>query len=105
MDADEAKWLSALEERGAEWVKRELQTRTGQPGDPLLDVVFTGTSPSRAFCARWCAEQEDKFGGFSPGFIFAVIVLLIVTIAGTIFSIRDLSNATQGQTGGQMQQR
>jgi hypothetical protein len=76
---DELVWRAALEKKGADWVARELGTRHGQPGDELLEVVYTGPHPTREFCQRWWADQDKTFS-MSPttiGIIASVAAILI----------------------------
>jgi hypothetical protein len=99
---DETRWRQALESRGRDWVAHELQLRTGQPNDYLWDVVFEAPHPTREFCQRWCAEQENKIMSPSPGITFAMLILIGVTIAGGIFAARDFEQAQPVRTAGDM---
>jgi hypothetical protein len=63
-----------------------------------LDVVYEEPYPTRAFCQRWCVEQEDKMGRPSPGTVVVVLILVIVMIAGVMFGSRDLGRAQHVQT-------
>jgi hypothetical protein len=79
---DEIAWRSALKTKGADWVMRELQTRHGQPGDEVLDVVYAAPHPTRDFCQRWCTEQENRGLSMSPttiGIMVAVVLVLVFT--------------------------
>jgi hypothetical protein len=86
----EAKWREGLERKGTDWVKRELQTRAGQPDDVVLDVVFEEPYPNRDYCQRWCTERDNKMGGPSIPTLVVIGLMVIVMIAGVTFSIRDL---------------
>ena len=59
LDPEDA-WRKGLETGGTHWVTAELARLPGRPGDPLFDVVFVPPHPSRAFCQRWCAEEENR---------------------------------------------
>ena len=98
---DEARWRRALESKGRDWVARELQSRAGQPYDVLLDVVYETPHPTREFCQRWCAEQENRIGGPSPGITVVMLILAFLTVAGGIFAARDFERA-QVQTTSSM---
>ncbi|HEY7578470.1 MAG TPA: hypothetical protein VH855_12815 [Acetobacteraceae bacterium] len=74
----EAVWRAALQARGREWVAAELKRLPGQPRDPLLDVVFEEPYPSREFCHRWCAEEENRFHPFSWSTVAAGVLLVLV---------------------------
>jgi hypothetical protein len=95
---DEAAWRRALERKGRDWVTHELQYRVGQPHDDLLDVVYEAPHPTRAFCQRWCAEQEDKMAGLSPGTIVVMLILIIIMIASIMFEVRSLDRPRHVQT-------
>jgi hypothetical protein len=79
---DETIWRAALERRGKDWVARELRSRFGRPGDELLDVTYEQPHPTREFCQKWCAEQENRMFSMS-GHTKVVIVALIVLFAVT----------------------
>jgi hypothetical protein len=99
---DETRWRQALASRGRDWVAHELQLRAGQPNEYLWDVVYEAPHPTREFCQRWCAEQENKIVGLSPGITVAMLMLVVVTIAGGIFAARDFERARPVQTAGDM---
>jgi hypothetical protein len=99
---NEARWRRALESKGRDWVTRELQFRSGQPHDCLLDVVYEEPHPTREFCQRWCSEQENKMVRLSPGTTFAMLILIVVMIAGAMFAGRDLERARHVQTASNM---
>jgi len=87
MESDEAKWRAALQGRSAEWVKAKLRERPGGPDDEVFDIVFTGRHPTRAFCQRWCAEQDNRFFALSPtgkATLVVAILLLAFIIKGFI---------------------
>jgi hypothetical protein len=81
---DEMVWRAALEKKGADWVARELRTRHGQPGDQLLDVVYNGPHPTREFCQRWCADQENRTVSISPTTIGIIVSVAAVLILSTM---------------------
>jgi hypothetical protein len=76
----EAVWQKALQLRGREWVIAELKRRPGQPRDPLLDVVFEEPHPTREYCQRWCAEEENRFHIFSWSTVAAGALLVIIIV-------------------------
>jgi hypothetical protein len=84
-EMEEAVWRKFLAARGRDWVKHELKTRPGMPNDPLLDVVFDEPLPSREFCGRWCAEQDNRMFSMSPTtigiIVSAVMVVVFLTMA------------------------
>ncbi len=86
----EQKWRAGLARKGRDWVLRELQRRAGQPDDAVLDVVYEEPYPTRDFCQRWCTEQDNKVGGPSIPVTVAILMMLVVIIAGLMFGIRDL---------------
>jgi hypothetical protein len=88
---DKTIWRAALRRRGKDWVARELQIRHGQPGDDVLDVVYEGPPPTREFCQKWCAEQENRMFVIS-GHTQAVIVALLVFIAVSVRAIVSWEN-------------
>lgn len=92
----EAAWRTALKERGREWVAAELRRRPGQPRDPLLDVVFEEPYPTREYCQRWCAEEENHFHIFSWSTVAAgALLVMIVVCAIHAVSSRNGQEAAQ----------
>src|SRR5690349_25055802 len=92
----EAVWRKALQMRGREWVIAELKRRPGQPRDPLLDVVFEEPYPTREYCQRWCAEEENHFHIFSWSTVAAgALLAIIVVCAMHAVSSRNNQEATQ----------
>jgi hypothetical protein len=83
-------------------VAHELQLRGGQPNDYLWDIVYEAPHPTREFCQRWCAEQENKITGPSPGITVVMVMLIVVTVAGGIFAARDFEQAQPVRTVGDM---
>jgi hypothetical protein len=82
-DQAELVWRKALRARGREWVMGELRRRVGQPDDPLYDVVFEEPLPTRDFCHRWCAEEENTIFRMSwhiPASIVALAIFLICCV-------------------------
>jgi hypothetical protein len=81
-------WRMALERRGRDWVARELQARFGQPEDEVLDVIFEQPYPTREFCQRWCAEQDNRVFSMSGNtiVIIAAFIFLIAVIARAVVS-------------------
>jgi hypothetical protein len=73
-------WRKALDAKGRDWVSAALRQRPGQPGDVVLDVVFEEPYPTREFCQRWCAEQDNRMFHLS-GHAIAIIVASIVLVA------------------------
>jgi hypothetical protein len=87
----EDQWRAGLKRKGRDWVTRELQTRAGQPDDPLLDVVFEDPHPTRDFCQRWCMEQDNGLGGVSWPMVAVMGIMVVVIIAGLAFSVHDFT--------------
>ena len=96
--AIEAKWREGLNRKGRDWVTRELQTRVGQPDDVILDVVYEEPYPSRAFCQRWCIEQDNKTGGPSVATAVTMVILVVIIIAGVAFSISNFERRQPAQS-------
>lgn len=76
----ETAWRAALQERGKDWVLSELRTRPGRPDDVVYDVVFEAPYPTRAFCVRWCAEQDNKLFRMSWHSYAAIAMLLLFVV-------------------------
>jgi hypothetical protein len=93
---DEAFWRGALERKGKDWVLRELQTRAGQPMEPLLDVVYEEPHPTREFCQRWCAEQENRMIRFS-GLTLVMIGLIVALLACGMLAVNGWDEVRQAQ--------
>jgi hypothetical protein len=94
----EAKWREGLKLKGPDWVKRELQTRVGQPDDVVLEVVYEEPYPTRDYCQQWCTEQENKMGGPSIPTVVAMLLMVIVIIAGVMFTVRNFDRPQRVQS-------
>jgi hypothetical protein len=79
-DLTETAWRAALQQRGQEWVVSQLRTRPGRPDDVVHDVVFEAPFPTRAFCVRWCAEQDNKIVRLSWHAYASIFLLLLVIV-------------------------
>jgi hypothetical protein len=79
-DATEVIWRKALQAKGKDWVLNHLRRRPGQPGDTVYDVVFEAPFPTRAFCQRWCADEDNKIFNVSGHAIVLLIAFVIVVI-------------------------
>ena len=90
-DGSETVWRAALMARGKDWVMAELRRRPGRPGDAVYDVVFEDPLPTREFCQRWCAEEENRLVRFSWEKVAALVflVLTIVCAVGAVKSWND----------------
>jgi len=80
----ETAWRQGLEAKGRDRIMTELKTRAGRPDDVMLDVVYEAPYPTREFCQRWCAEQDNR-GFHVSGHTKAVIIALLLL---TAFGIR-----------------
>ena len=87
----EAAWRKALDAKGRDWVDAELQRRSGQPNDVVLDIVFEEPYPTREFCQRWSADQAKRMFQIS-GHTKAIIVALLLLVAFGIKSINSWEN-------------
>jgi hypothetical protein len=87
----EAAWRKALEAKGRDWVDAELRKRAGQPDDVVLDVVFQEPYPTRAFCQRWSAEQDNRMFHLS-GHAKAIIIAFVVLVVFGIKAINSWEN-------------
>jgi hypothetical protein len=79
-DQSETAWRAGLQQRGKDWVLSELRTRPGRPDDAVYDVVFEAPYPTRAFCAQWCAEQDNKLFRMSWHSYAAIAMLLLFIV-------------------------
>jgi hypothetical protein len=79
-DRTETTWRSALQQRGKEWVQSQLRMRPGRPDDFVYDVVFEAPYPTRAFCMRWCAEEDNKLFRMSWHNYVAIFMLLLFIV-------------------------
>ena len=92
----EAVWRKALEAKGRDWVMAELRRRPGQPGDVVFDIVFEEPLPTRAFCERWCAEEDNRIRFPWPAtvaLVFLVLAILCGIQAAKNWNIPGPSNA------------
>jgi hypothetical protein len=94
-------WRRALDAKGRDWVMAELKRRAGRPNDVVLDVVFSEPYPTRAFCERWCAEQDNRMFHLS-GHAIAIIVASILLFAFAIKAVVSWNNLPEAthQTAG-----
>lgn len=79
-DHDEQVWRKALQAKGKDWVMAELHRRAGQPGDAVYDVVFVEPFPTREFCHRWCAEEENRIFRMSWHTVAALVALAVFAV-------------------------
>jgi len=79
-DGSETVWRNALIAKGKDWVSAELRRRPGQPGDAVFDIVFEEPLPTREFCQRWCAEEENRLVRFSWEKVAALIFLILTVV-------------------------
>ena len=100
-DGSEAVWRTALMAKGKDWVSAELRRRPGQPGDAVYDVVFEDPLPTREFCQRWCAEEENRLVRFSWEKV-AAIVFLVLTIVCAVGAVKSWNDTPppQGRSRG-----
>jgi hypothetical protein len=93
----EAVWRKGLQARGKDWVKTELHRRPGRPEDTLYDVVFKEPYPTRGFCFRWCAEEDNRVFRVSWHTVATIIALalLIVSIVKGISAWNDAEQNLQ----------
>jgi hypothetical protein len=87
----EITWREALKAKGKDWVKAELQKRPGHPQDLVYDIVFEEPLPTRDFCQRWCAEEDNKLFHVS-WHTFAVLAAFIVTVCCCVAAVNALSS-------------
>jgi hypothetical protein len=92
----EAVWRKALDAKGRDWVEAELQMRAGQPNDAVLDVVFEEPYPTREFCQRWSAEQDNRMFHMS-GHTKAIIIAVLLLVVFGIKSINSWENRPETQ--------
>jgi hypothetical protein len=92
----ELAWRKALDRKGRDWVTAELRRRPGQPEDVVLDIVFEEPYPTRAFCQRWCAEQDNRMFSLS-GYTIALIVTAVLLLAFTIKLVVSWDNVPELQ--------
>ncbi len=76
----EAVWREALKAKGKDWVMAELQERPGRPDDALYDIVFEAPLPTREFCQRWCAEEDNRLFSFTWQKKAALVFLILTVI-------------------------
>jgi hypothetical protein len=93
---DEKRWREALERRGKEWAQRTLNSRHGQAGDSVLDVVFVDPHPTREFVQCWCAEESNKMPKLSGTTIAAMVTFALLLIAARM-AVSSLNNTQQTQ--------
>jgi hypothetical protein len=89
-DAEEKIWRAALQLRGRTWVRHALNSRHGQPGDPVFDVVFEPPYPTREFVQRWCSERGNE--GFAlSGHAKVLIAAALLLIAFSTLAVRSFT--------------
>ena len=83
----ETAWRQGLEAKGRDRIMAELKTRVGQPDDVVLDVVYQAPYPTREFCQRWCAEQDNRMfhlSGHAKAVIIAALLLAVFGIKAVV---------------------
>ena len=83
----ETAWRQALQAKGRDRIMAELKTRAGAPDDVVLDVVYEAPYPTREFCQRWCAEQDNRMvhlSGYSKAFLVALVLLTVFAIKAIV---------------------
>ena len=96
-DGSETVWRNALIAKGKDWVAAELRRRPGRPGDAVYDIVFEEPLPTREFCQRWCAEEENRLVRYSWEKV-AALIFLILTIVCAVGAVKSW-NETPPQQG------
>jgi len=91
----EAEWRQALQARGKDWVKAELQKRPGQPNDVVYDIVFEEPFPTRDFCLQWCAEEDNKLFHLSWQ-TYAAFIAFFIAVCCCVAGVQGL-NSQQDQ--------
>ena len=92
----ETAWRQGLQAKGRDRIMAELKTRAGAPDDVVLDVVYEAPYPTREFCQRWCAEQDNRMLHLS-GYGKAVLVALILLVAFGIKAIVSWNSLPMNQ--------
>ncbi|MFZ0021207.1 MAG: hypothetical protein WAL10_28150 [Acetobacteraceae bacterium] len=95
-DGSETVWRNALTAKGKDWVLAELRRRPGLPGDAVYDIVFEEPLPTREFCQRWCAEEENRLVRFSWEKA-AALIFLILTIVCSVGAVTSWNETTPQQ--------
>jgi hypothetical protein len=96
-DGSETVWRAALMARGKDWVMAELRRRPGRPGDAVYDIVFEDPLPTREFCQRWCAEEENRLVRFSWEKV-AALVFLVLTIVCAVGAVKSWNDTPPPQS-------
>jgi hypothetical protein len=91
VDGDVQRWRDALQRMGKDAVRAELQRRSGSPDDLMYDIVYTPPFPTRDFCWRWCAQEDNKLFSFSRHTI--IILFAIAIFLGCFIRMVDSFNA------------
>jgi hypothetical protein len=87
--ADNAEvWRKALRAKGKFWVAAELQRRPGLPRDAVYDIVFEEPYPTREFCQRWCAEEDNRIIRFSWE-TAGVLIFLVLAVVCSLGAVRS----------------
>lgn len=84
MDNDhgvESAWRDALAAKGRDRVMAQLTERSGRPDEPVFDLVFEGPLPTKEFCFRWCAEQDNKIFAFSKNRVYVILAFVIFLVS------------------------
>ena len=77
--ATEERWRAALEKKGMNRVRADLDMRPGRPADLVFDIGDEPPYPTRGYCEQWCRGAPAKGLGISgPGATVAVMAVLVV---------------------------
>jgi hypothetical protein len=96
-DETQVNWRKALQTKGKDWVLNHLRSRPSQPGDTIYDVVFEAPFPTREFCQRWCADEDNKLFNLS-GHTIALLVALVIAVICAGRAVHSWHAQNIGQT-------
>jgi hypothetical protein len=90
----EERWHAALEKRGKEEVRIELDLRPGRPEDLVFSIGDGPPYPTRAYCEAWYAGYRRKAIQIS-GTKAMVVITSLLTVVCIIWSISSASRQNE----------
>jgi hypothetical protein len=87
------RWREALEKKGLDVVRHQLDLRPGRPDEVLYNIVDEPPYPDRAFCEDWCRgapPPPTAISGTGAMVIIMSILVIVCVLRGFVsFSTAD----------------
>jgi hypothetical protein len=78
------RWRDALDKKGHDVVRKQLDLRPGHPGELVYNIVDEPPYPDRAFCEDWCRGAPPPPTAMSG----TGAMVVIMTVLAVVFAFR-----------------